>query len=54
VSETREATLRYYRLERTGFLRLSDYIERFCEEHTRTPRWTENLTPRRKDAKDSE
>ena len=54
VSETREATLRYYRLERTAFLRLSDYIERFCEEHARTPRWTEDLTPRRKDAKDSE
>jgi DNA-binding transcriptional ArsR family regulator len=31
VSERREATLRYYRLERTGFLRLNDYIGRFCE-----------------------
>ncbi len=50
VSETREATLRFYRLERTGFLRLNDYIERFCEEQTETPGWTKNLTPGRKDA----
>jgi DNA-binding transcriptional ArsR family regulator len=52
VSEKREATLRYYRLEPTGFLRLKDYIGRFCEEHARTLEWTRNLTPRRQDAKD--
>src|SRR5258705_1636697 len=64
VSETREATLRYYRLEKTGFLRLNDYIVRFCEEHTETRGWTKSLTPSelrqgfadqgRQDAKDSE
>ena len=64
VSETREATLRYYRLEKTGFLRLYDYIVRFCEEHTETRGWTKSLTPSelrqgfadqgRQDAKDSE
>jgi DNA-binding transcriptional ArsR family regulator len=32
VSETREATLRFYRLEPRGFLRLSDYINRFCDD----------------------
>jgi DNA-binding transcriptional ArsR family regulator len=52
VSEQREATLRYYRLEPTGFLRLKDYIERFCEEHAKPPEWTRDLTPRRKDTKD--
>jgi DNA-binding transcriptional ArsR family regulator len=54
VSETREATLRYYRLEKPGFLRLIDYIARFCEEHGKTPEWTKDLTPRRKDAKEEE
>ena len=54
VSETREATLRYYRLERTGFLRLNDYIERFCEEDAEVPGRTKSLTPRRQDVKDSE
>jgi DNA-binding transcriptional ArsR family regulator len=40
VSETRQATLRVYRLESIGFLRLRDYLNRFCEERfpTATPR----------------
>jgi DNA-binding transcriptional ArsR family regulator len=32
VSETREATLRFYRLESIGFLRLRDYLDRFSQE----------------------
>ena len=51
VSETREATLRFYRLEPTGFLRLKDYIERFCGDSGKTPGWTGDLKQRRKDAK---
>jgi DNA-binding transcriptional ArsR family regulator len=54
VSETREATLRFYRLEPTGFLRLKDYIERFCGDHAKTPGWTKDLTQRCQDAKGSE
>jgi DNA-binding transcriptional ArsR family regulator len=50
VSETREATLRYYRLETTGFLRLNDYIERFCEPHAKAPEGNKNVTPRRQDS----
>jgi DNA-binding transcriptional ArsR family regulator len=37
VSETREATLRFYRLESIGFLRLRDYLGRFCEDRSPAP-----------------
>jgi DNA-binding transcriptional ArsR family regulator len=43
ASENREGTYRFYRIESIGFLRLRDYIQRFCEEGVRMPERTKHF-----------